>query len=199
MIVSEEHITTAERYSAAIQSSDLSVRANRRGDVDLLIAAGWLGDGLGAKLYRLAVEFDAVRAELRGPGPLNPTERLLILWHLKSLRETRDALGKFAVTQATLTNYRRNNEEVCETVGRVLDVFLDPTCHACEGRSFTGGGTGEHSGPKRLCRACRATGQRRKNLGRDQAEIGFARELLAHMEHEMQKAQAKMGRFLRAG
>lgn len=53
-----------ETYSGALESSDLSVRPSR-GSIDYIIAAGWVRDGLGASLYRLRTEWDAVRADLR--------------------------------------------------------------------------------------------------------------------------------------
>ena len=51
-----------ERYAGAIASSHLEVLP-RRCDVDYLVAAGWTRDGLGAMLYRLRTEYDAVRGE----------------------------------------------------------------------------------------------------------------------------------------
>lgn len=57
--------TLPERYSTAIDSSRLVLSANRISDVDLLISAGWIRDGLGTALYRLAAEFDLVRGEHR--------------------------------------------------------------------------------------------------------------------------------------
>lgn len=56
--------TIAERYQRATHSSHLRVQ-ERRGDVDYLIAAGWLREGLGAVMYRLRVEYDTVRGEMR--------------------------------------------------------------------------------------------------------------------------------------
>jgi hypothetical protein len=61
--MSDEKPTIAERYSRAIGSSHLEVRPDARGDVDLLIAAGFVHDGLGAALYRLRAEWDLVRGD----------------------------------------------------------------------------------------------------------------------------------------
>ncbi len=54
-----------ERYSTAVDSRRLVLHPRRVGDVDLLISAGWVRDGLGTALYRLAAEFDVVRGEHR--------------------------------------------------------------------------------------------------------------------------------------
>lgn len=64
MTANEDRPTIAERYSRALESHHLEVKEGR-GDVDLLVAAGWVHDGLGTKLYRLRSEWDAVRGEHR--------------------------------------------------------------------------------------------------------------------------------------
>lgn len=53
--------TMAERYSRALGSTHLEAVADERGSVDMLIAAGWVNEGLGTSLYRLRTEFDAAR------------------------------------------------------------------------------------------------------------------------------------------
>jgi hypothetical protein len=58
-----EPTTLAEKYARAINSSHLEVCERRRGDVDLLIAAGWVPEHVGTMLYRLAVEFDEARGD----------------------------------------------------------------------------------------------------------------------------------------
>jgi hypothetical protein len=60
--VSDAPFTTEERYTRAVQSSHLELRETP-GDVDALIAAGWIKEGMGPMLYRLHVEFDSVKAE----------------------------------------------------------------------------------------------------------------------------------------
>lgn len=60
----DEPVTIAERYSRAIKSDHLRMNERVAGDVDLLIAAGWVHDSMAMQLYRLAVEFDLVRGEI---------------------------------------------------------------------------------------------------------------------------------------
>ncbi|HEX7687369.1 MAG TPA: hypothetical protein VF453_06675 [Burkholderiaceae bacterium] len=60
----DEPVTMAERYSGAIESSNLRVRETA-GDVDLLVAAGLAGNCLAGALLRLQVEYDTVRGEHR--------------------------------------------------------------------------------------------------------------------------------------
>jgi hypothetical protein len=61
----DERPTLAERYGSAVTSSHLKAEADHRCDVDYLIAAGLLKDGLGSALLRLRAEYDAARALLR--------------------------------------------------------------------------------------------------------------------------------------
>jgi hypothetical protein len=193
----EDRPTTGERYSSAMESSNLKADADRRGDVDLMIAAGWVPDTLGAMLYRLAVEFDSVRGNLRMGKTLAAIDRFEIVGRLKSLCAVRDELGRLACVRATKVRFMHPDAEVLLLVGRVLDVFLDPICTPCSGRGFTGGGRHEESGPQIICRGCRGTGHRRDNLGRQQDEKDFAADLLADMQARMEGVERMMQRYLR--
>jgi hypothetical protein len=51
-----------EAYARAIGSSHLEMRPESTGDLDRIIAAGFVRDGLGTQLYRLRAEWDIVRA-----------------------------------------------------------------------------------------------------------------------------------------
>ena len=184
--------TIAERYQRATHSSHLRVQ-ERRGDVDYLIAAGWLREGLGAVMYRLAVEFDTVRGEVRR-GALNQTERFLVLSQLKTLREARDAFGAFAIVMATKAAFMQDDAAALAIAGRVLDVWLDQLCHHCDGRGFTGGShRGEH---QTLCRPCRGSGHRRDWIGKTAEERQFASRLLAELEQNQAGVDAQMRHLL---
>ena len=61
MTAIEDRPNLEERYSRAIESSHLEVLADERCSVDMLIAAGWVKEGLGTALYRLRSEYDSVR------------------------------------------------------------------------------------------------------------------------------------------
>lgn len=52
-----------EKYGRAIGSSHLAVRPEALGDVDFIIAAGFVAEGLGTALFRLRSEWDVVRAD----------------------------------------------------------------------------------------------------------------------------------------
>lgn len=221
--------TIGERYANATESSDLRVLADRRGDADTLIAAGWISEGFGTSLYRLRTEFDAVKgehelaevnlqrqlelarlAQISDDPDLGPkvaeairkqaktdalTARLFVLSHLKTLNKARNELGAFALGLAYGGRCTLNPDEVLAIAGKVLEVFLDPTCHHCEGRCFNGG---THRGePQVLCKPCRGTGKRREEIGRTQAERDFASRLLTRLDMAFAEVDHQLRRFLR--
>lgn len=191
----EERPTVGERYSSAVESSNLKVNPERRGDADYMIAAGMLGDRLGALLLRLRVEFDAVRMDLRLKKGTAPIDRLLILQKLKTLDEAKGALARFSVQQATKRRFMQPDDVVLKLAGRVLDVHLDPLCHHCDGRGSNGGA---HRGEmKQICRPCKGTGHRKDGVGRTAEERQFGGFLLAELERVAQRAGGEMARALR--
>jgi hypothetical protein len=57
--------TLDERYARATHAADLKPAAERRVDVDYIIAAGFAQESLGTKLYRLASEWDLAAGDYR--------------------------------------------------------------------------------------------------------------------------------------
>lgn len=188
--------TIGERYTLASEASDLSVRHSDlgRGSVDYLIAAGWVVEGLGTRLYRLMAEFDSVRADINGQAANVETERLLVLMKLKSLGATRDALGRFAQQRATIRGDQISQGDLMALTGRVLDVFLDPNCGRCDGRGVNGGYGGT---PRAICKHCGGTGKRRHNIGKTQGEKQLADHLLSEMSRRIDHVDTQMRRYLR--
>lgn len=188
--------TIGERYSLASEASDLTMRHSDlgRGSVDYLIAAGWVVEGLGTRLYRLMAEFDSVRASVRGLAANAETERLLILMKLKSLGEAKAALGRFAEQRAVIRKDEIKPGDLMALTGRVLDVFLDPNCGRCEGRGVNGGYEGT---PRAICKHCGGTGKRRHNIGKTATEKQLADHLLAEMSRRIDHVDSQMRRYLR--
>lgn len=240
-MMTDEKPTISERYSSATESSNLKVNGpDKRDSADIIIAAGWLADSLGALLLRLRREFETasgdlgrarkycdaqldMAAELRrqfrkeldvngfGPGRADlllrqaaaiektmagvvTTERALALGRLKSLRETKEILGKFALQQATKNRFMVPDKVVLILVGRVLDVHMDPLCHHCGGRGFNGGTS--RSDKTILCRHCSGTGHRKDHIGQNAREHWFARLLLTQMDRVLERASGGMASAL---
>lgn len=191
--MTDEPRTLAERYSAATVSSHLRAQ-DGRGDVDYLIAAGWMQDTLGALMYRLRGEYDAARASIPPVGSI-PEQRLAAMLTLRTLDGAREAFGRFAVQVATKYEFMRNDAAALAIAGRVLEVWLDPLCHHCEGRGFTGGA---HRGEKKdYCRHCRGTGSRRDWIGKDAAERRFSNKLLMELDQNQTVCERGMRASLR--
>lgn len=193
----DQPVTIAERYTVATGAKSLVIRARGSGQVDVLIAAGWAGDGIGVSLMRLRAEFDAAMSSVRGTANGSLTERVLALMQVRSLPAAKARLGEMARRQATSSGFRGTERDVNHITGRCLDVFLSPTCPACEGRGFNGGGRHEQTGPPVLCVPCRGSGTRGQAIGHNPAEREFARNLLAAMDKATANAAARMREKLR--
>lgn len=190
----EDRPTVAERYSKATESSNLKVTSERRGDADMLIAAGWAGESLGASLARLRAEFDAVHAQTKGQGNSSATDMLLALMELKTLPGVRQELGSMAVARAIGKEIPIDQATVLKLTGQVLSAFLEPNCQPCDGRGFTGGGRHEQSGPQILCRRCSGTGKRRASMGKTDVERAFAGDLLSDIEEKASRFEQQVAR-----
>ena len=220
----------AERYGRALQSSHLEVLTDERCSVDMLIAAGWVDEGLGTALYRLRSEFDLARGQAvaatkalaaqqaqldkarraANQAPADDrlkaiakhladeldrtalTERAMVLVHLKSLDDTSQALGKFALTLAAREARGLAEPAVRKIAGRALDFWLDPLCMACHGTGAVGG----YGEPRNTCTACNGTTKRPVRMGTDERGHQFGRLLLAAMDSKTDYVQGRMRAFL---
>lgn len=218
MSTNDDQPTLLERYSAAVESSNLKL-GERRGDLDLVIAAGLVGDTLAVALLRLAIDYDSVRAEhrkaervmrereeranqqtgearertLKEAHDAALTAHALILMNLPSLERTKEHFGEFARQQATKRAFMQPDRTVNVIAGRVLDVWLSPACRRCDGRGFNGA---THRGERQvICGGrggCGGSGHRRDSIGHSEAEHGFAKFLLAEIDRMLDNAQRDM-------
>jgi len=183
--------TIAERYRRATSSSNLKVEEHRKGDPDILIAAGW-SDSLDIKLYRLAAEFDQVAQDARKIK--STTDALLTLSHLKSLTGTRVALVRFAIDSAKAWGIKLDEQVIGIISGKVLSAFLDPNCHRCNGTGAIGGYDGKAAN---ICRLCGGSGKSRHKLGENDQERYLAHRLLSVLDAKMHEADAILHKYLR--
>lgn len=195
--------TIDESMSCAANSSDLTLRPERRGDADVLIAAGLSQLRLGGALMRLHSEHDAASrgrvASLADFAPAradreqrqvaaaqahahNVSEAALLLDRLKSLPAVRAALTH----QLTVWGVQEP-QAVCVAV---LRWWLQPTCHRCGGTKWeVVPGTGRHSG--RACKSCDGTGETRLPAG----QVG--RRLANYMDDCVSRSKAAIRHRLR--
>lgn len=228
MTLTDDKPSLTERYSTAIEASNLKLEADHQRAIDVVIAAAWADDGLGSMLCRLEAEYDAVRADMSvkrqraadaekaaeqeekamkyGPTRVRAlrdqaavdalSQRYELLSRLKSLPAVRQAFGRFAVREATLTKFMQTDAEVCAFAGLVLNVYLEKVCTWCGGRGFNGGEYSAAGAGKIICRRCHGSGKAASSVGRNNEERAFAGHLLARMEHEQAEAAARMKRLL---
>lgn len=157
--------TTQERYATATQSGSLRVQADRHGDADYLIAAGWSKSRFGAALMRLHSEWDA--AERRGCQiPRQATRKQIAQLARDIAKEERSTqvtkehsdaarkrledgfLAEMKETMRmlkTLPEVRLHMQfkaafdqkpDVEPLCGAVLMHWLKPVCSVCSGRKF---------------------------------------------------------------
>ena len=226
-------VTLAERYGIATTTSNLRV-GEKRGDADLILAAGLQPNHLGVQLLRLQGEYDGVKAELahadesahrleaqaklmqradsdrkvgfcvwpresveirrRSEGEII-TARYLILQQMGTLRQTKMAVWSFAMVLADKQRFRQRGDVVQRLSAKALDIFLDPTCGACEGTGVVGSGyLGE---TMRVCDRCGGSAHRRDQIGSDARARWFGFLLLGDLQKEAESAARAMGRLLR--
>lgn len=117
MTNTDDRPTIQERYSRATQSSHLEVIERRTGDVDILIAAGWVGDSLGTLLYRLVAEWDAVKGE-RTLYEQEVTRLQELHRESTAHRDREQAQIKFGPTRWTI--YREQTDQHAKDIAREI-------------------------------------------------------------------------------
>jgi len=129
-----------------------------------------------AALY--AKEATWLRAEADGAAA---TATALVMMHLKTLRETKEALGRYAVLMATKRRHMLTDKQVYALTGKTLAAWLDHKCHACGGVGRVGGYNGRR--PKQ-CSVCEGTGNRKIELGQNDAQRRFCADLMHAMNQK---------------
>ena len=123
------------------------------------------------------------------------TARTLILIGLKSLHEVKQRFGAFAIGIGVQPKRGIRPETARILAGQVLDVWLDPTCHTCDGTGHVGNSYAGET--RRQCDTCAGSGHRRDIVGRNPKERIFARDLLAELQRRTATAAGGMGQALR--
>lgn len=183
-----------DRYARSISSSHLEV-TEYVGDIDALIAAGWVKEGLATMLWRLRVEYDKVDKQSLRRANCTMTDRLLALAHMKSLPAARDALGRFTMAQSTRLKSGLTGEQDLRVAGRALNSFLDPQCPACHGVKFkTVPGSGRLSAMP--CGACEGSGKAQLKFDDlTAAEFALQQSVLAEIDRKLDRVARLMRQF----
>lgn len=192
-----EPITTEEKYARAVNSSHLEMRPGMDA-VSVIIAAGWVRDGLGTILYRLRTEHDCAKGNLRriaNNETISSADAHLVASQLKSLHSATLAVRRFAINSAKrhAGQLRYHGEDAPEIATRALAYWLDPLCHHCGGRGFCGG-TGT---PVEVCRHCHGTGRTQPRFSKSEAGQQFAYLLISEMERKTARVGEQIKRYLK--
>lgn len=161
--------TVDEAYSSAGNTDDLTVKADKRTDADVLIAAGWSPGLLGAALLRLHGEWDGTAK----PKKLTETDARLLFGALKTLPKVIEAVAAWAA--------KRGYSSPHELAGAAVAYWLDDGCHACSGRGYDVIPGTWVLGP--VCRRCGGSGKRRPPEG----EAG--KDVLRMMDESVERAR----------
>lgn len=161
-----------ERYSAACNAANLRVTAEKNGNGDVLIAAGWSKSQLGAALMRLRSEWDSVARPrkvtpeaisqvartMQGlPGEkLAKAQRIAADWYAHELRLMAQRLQTLPAIRASVSTWlaRPGGHDIASTV---LMHWLDPICTGCSGQKWELIPNTPAQSTK-ACKVCRASG-----------------------------------------
>lgn len=147
------------------------------------------------KDHDAAATLKALAADIRErtPGEVL-SARTFILMGLKTLHDGRQRFGAFAIGLAVQPKRNIKAAIAMTIAGQVLDVWLDPTCHTCDGTGKIGNA---YAGDiHRECGTCNGSGHRRDIIGRNPQERIFARDLLAELQRRVSAAAGGMGQAL---
>ena len=192
-----EPISTEEKYARAVNSSHLEMRPGMDA-VSVIIAAGWVRDGLGTILYRLRTEYDCAKGNLRriaNNETISSADAHLVASQLKSLNSATLAVRRFAINSAKrhAGRLRYHGEDAPEIGTRALGYWLDPLCHSCNGRGFLGG-----SGvPVEVCKHCHGSGGTLPRLSKSKAGQEFGYLLISEFERKVCRVGEQIRRYLK--
>lgn len=192
-----EPITTEEKYARAVNSSHLEMRPGMDA-ISIIIAAGWVRDGLGTILYRLRTEHDVAKGNLRriaNQQTVSHTDASMVAGQLKSLHAATLAVRRFAINSAKrhAGALRYHGDDAPEIATRALAYWLDPLCHTCNGRGFLGG-----SGvPVEVCKHCHGSGRMLPRLSKSKAGQDFGYLLISEFERKTSRVGEQIKRYLK--
>ena len=147
------------------------------------------------KDYGAAETLKALAADIRErtPGEVL-TARAFILMGLKTLHDCKQRFGAFAIGIGVQPKRNIRPDIARILAGQVLDVWLDPTCHTCDGTGHVGNAYAGET--RKQCDTCGGSGHRRDIVGKNPHERIFARDLLAELQRRVATAAGGMGQAL---
>ena len=194
-----------ERYLAASNTSDLTMDADRRGQGDLVGAAGFVDNQLGLALLHMQGEWDrcdkprkrnvaeiAVRAtafkDKKGRPDLRRATVEAMVWHASAMRERAAKLSGRSVVVGLLTDWAMERGIDVDLISPALFHWLSPTCPACDGHGKKQVPYGEEPS-KENCPHCRGAKEWPRPLG--------AHDIHTHIKTCIGSAKGRIGGAMR--
>lgn len=187
--MTESPPTIAERYATATETSNMRV-TEAPCPADVILAAAFSGEPVGALFQRLRSEFDQAKAEVRheaaGQGIGVANERMLVMMRMRSLKMARDLVLVMADSKATRRGFSFRGDTMRHLAWQALSAWLDPRCSPCGGTGVIGGYDGA---PQLKCKRCNM-GDRRGFVGKTDAEIAFVDGLVGEIGDAITRFEA---------
>lgn len=172
-----------EKHLAAANTSDLTIAPNRRGQGDIILAAGLAarGNQLGHALIHLRAEWDradkpakrsaaeiAKRAaeipDKKGRPDVRRAGVEALVWHASAMRHRASVLSGRSLVMGLLSDWAALRGVDPDLLSPALFHWLSPTCPACSGIGKTPVLYGKEQS-KEACRHCRGEGVWPRPLG----------------------------------
>lgn len=186
-------MTIEQRYARAVSSSNLRLK-DYPCDADLLIAAGWLKEGLSTEIYRLKVEFEGLDKKSLQNASRSMTDWVMVRSRLSSKDKAASYIASHA-KQLAARAYRDISPLDAEDVAaRVLGHMMMPVCQACEGREYDLI-PGTKTKSERACKPCGGSGIKKLEMGKGLQREQFARHLQNDVERKLLHLMGLMAKY----
>lgn len=187
-----------EQYLTAMNTSDLTVEADRRGAADVLIAAGFAGQSnvLGQALSRLQAEWDksakprkATEAEIEAAAAASPkhgkpdihkARTVALVGYATAMRKRAEQMPGRPEVLRLLGEWAQAKGVDPDILSPALFFFLAPTCPVCDG-------LGHRKLPDapvlgKTCNHCNGTGKWPRTMEAERVD-SFIRGCVARAKH----------------
>lgn len=176
--------TAAERLRGVVREADRLKALAARLDAS---RSSTFGEADEARLRAAALVTEAAAIKLRTPAEVM-TARAVILMSLPALQAAKHELAALAVRMGANPKRALAPAVALQLAGRVLDVWLDETCHRCDGTGVLG--SRYQGDADRQCPACKGSGHRRDVIGDSVRQAQFAADLMAEIQSQVAAAAA---------
>jgi len=192
-------MTSEDIYVRALSSRALRPVVHKVTDIDVVIAAGVVGESLATALWRLRAEFDATKSDLKQRMQKQRDQFGQIKTKgLRGFGTARQATLNYVVQVAhreKLGHCKLNYHRITE---HALLVLLSPVCDRCDGTRFKLIPGTQHLSAH-ACTLCSGSGLRPLHFPRNtrMEEIQLTRAVLASIDRKMDSISSRISAYLR--